>query len=159
MKRISHEQLHELAAQAARLARGRKNLNLHDRAEDPIQRMFLVFQPGTYVRPHCHQATWELLVVLSGQIRIPCFDGEGRVTEVLELGPESALQAAELPAGTVHTVLALAPDSTLLEVKHGPYTPTTEKDFAAWAPAENGPQAVAFERWARTCAPGTRWQG
>ncbi len=159
MKRITHEDLARLAATAAGAARRRLNLNLHEQADDPIQRLFLVFQPATYVRPHCHRDRWELLVALNGRVRIPCFDDAGRVTDVLELGAETGLRAVELPAGTWHTVVALAADSTLLEVKHGPYLPTAEKDFATWAPAEGAAEAEGFERWARGCVAGESYAG
>lgn len=157
MKRISHAQLAQLATEAAAAPRKRKNLNLHERAEDPIQRMFLVFQPGTYVRPHCHNGRWELLVALAGHVRIPCFDDTGRVTEILEMGPGAALQAVELPAGAWHTVVALEENSTLFEIKRGPYLPLVENDFAPWAPAENTPGAADFERWARRCMARERY--
>ena len=38
----------------------------------------------------------------------------------------------------------LEPDTVVFEVKPGPYQPTSDKDFAPWAPAEGGPDAPAY---------------
>jgi hypothetical protein len=36
------------------------------------------------------------------------------------------------------------PDTVLYEVKPGPFTPLTDKDFAPWSPRDNSPDAADF---------------
>lgn len=52
--------------------------------------------------------------------------------------------------------VALAPNTVLFEVKPGPYRPTGENDFAAWAPKEDAPGAAAFVEWMAHAAVGAR---
>jgi hypothetical protein len=59
LKIVDDVQLQALHAQAAAGARRRKNLNLHERLDDPVQRLLNDFEPGTYVRPHRHADKWE----------------------------------------------------------------------------------------------------
>ncbi len=56
MKRIYNAALRALSAEAATSPRRRKNLNLHETLDDPIQRLCNAFEPGTYLRPHRHTA-------------------------------------------------------------------------------------------------------
>jgi len=133
--------------------RRRANLNLHPTLDDPIQRFLNVLQPDSYVRPHRHEADrFELFLVLAGRAAAILFDAAGAVIETVALAPD-ATRAVEIPGGRWHTLLALAPDTVLFEVKPGPYRPLTDKDFASWAPAEGDPAAAAaLERWRQAVA-------
>jgi len=42
----------------------------------------------------------------------------------------------ELPEGTIHTLVALVPDTVILEFKEGPYEVAADKDFLPDFPAE-----------------------
>ena len=53
--------------QAQQSPRQRANCNLHPQLDDPIQRLAIAMEPGTYVRPHRHPHTWELLYPLRGR--------------------------------------------------------------------------------------------
>jgi hypothetical protein len=55
-----------------------------------------------------------------------------------------------LPEGIVHTLVALEPDSVMLEIKEGPYVPATDKDFLASFPVEGTPAAAELEATWRT---------
>ena len=137
--------------------RGRRNFNLHPTLADPVQRFLNVFQPGSYVRPHRHDADrWELFLLLDGETAAVVFDDAGNVTETAVLRRGGA-RAVEIAGGVWHTLLALAPDTLLFEVKPGPYAPVTDKDFAAWAPAEGAPECADFlTRWTALAANGDR---
>src|SRR3989344_4324154 len=148
MKRLTADALVALRAEAAASPRRRKNLNLHASPDDPIQRLCNAFEPGTYVRPHRHGAgVWELFLVLGGRAAVLIFDNEGCVTERTELQAGDGTQGAEIPPGVWHSLVALAPNTVLFEVKPGPYRPTGENDFAAWAPKEGDASAPAFVAW------------
>lgn len=152
MKRIQTEALASLSNDAAGAPRRRCNLNLHAELADPVQRLLIAIEPGSYVRPHRHSepAKWELFVILSGRLAVLVFDADGKVLEREELAPGGAIPIAEIPPGAWHSVAALDPGTVIFEVKPGPYAPLADKDFAAWAPAEGDARAAALaERIAR----------
>jgi hypothetical protein len=41
-------------------------------------------------------------------------------------------------------MIVKAPDTLIFEVKQGPYDPKTDKDFAAWSPLEDAPEAELY---------------
>lgn len=157
MKRLTTDTLATLRAEAVASPRRRKNFNLHASPDDPIQRLCNAFEPGTYVRPHRHGTdVWELFLVLGGRAAVLIFDNAGCVTERTELQASGETQAVELPPGVWHSLVALAPNTVLFEVKPGPYRPTGENDFAAWAPKEGALGADAFVEWMAHAAVGAR---
>lgn len=157
MKRLTADTLAALRAEAVASPRRRKNFNLHASLDDPIQRLCNAFEPGTYVRPHRHGAdVWELFLVLGGHAAVLIFDDEGRVTERTEIQAGGETPVIELPPGVWHSLVALAPNTVLFEVKPGPYRPTGDNNFAAWAPTEGAPEAVAFVEWMVHAAVGAR---
>ncbi len=144
------ETLRRTVATAASSPRGRANCNVHPSLDEPIQRMLNVFQPGTYVRAHRHEPDrFELFVALAGRAVVLTFEDDGAVHETAVLGPGAAW-AVELPGGVWHTVVSLAPDTALFEVKPGPYAPPPEDAFAPWSPREGTPEAATLlEAWRR----------
>jgi len=154
MKKISVTQLEELARQAAQSPRGRAHLNVHDSADDLVQRFFVAVEPRSYVRPHRHHTRAELLAVLRGRFDVLIFDDEGTLRERHCAGEGTGLLAFETPPNTWHTLIAAAPGSVFLEVKQGPYDPVTAVEFAPWAPAEGDPGAAKLLETLRNAAPG-----
>ena len=148
--------LERTRAAASASLRGRANLNVHATLDDPIQRMLNVFQPGTYVRPHRHEAgRYELFLALSGRAAVLTFDDAGCVSETAVLAPDGGW-AVEFPGAVWHTVVSLAADTALFEVKPGPYRPLEESDFAPWAPHDGTAGAAALlRRWEALAAPVT----
>jgi cupin fold WbuC family metalloprotein len=133
----------ETIAAARARERRRANLNVHLELDDPIQRMFNVLEPGSYVRPHCHEPErWEVFTILAGKAAAITFKTTGEIEGHAVIAPGVAW-AVEIPGGTWHTILALAADTVLFEVKPGPFRPLIESDFAPWAPAEGTPEAAA----------------
>ena len=145
MKLFSVETLKELSKEAAASQRKRCNLNIHERLDEEVQRLFLAFEPDTYVRPHRHPQShkWELFVLLHGDIDLLIFDDEGEVRERINLS-ERGQQAVEIPANTWHSYISNVSGSLALEVKQGGYIPQSPQDFAAWAPDEKDAQASAY---------------
>lgn len=157
MKRTDIAALRALSAEAAASPRRRRNLNLHETLDDPIQRLCNAFEPGTYLRPHRHSApgVWELFTLLGGRAAVLTFDDAGRVTGRTELGADANV-LVEIPPATWHSLVAFVPGTVLFEVKHGPYRPTGEHDFAPWAPKEGAASAPAFVTWMERAAVGER---
>jgi len=156
MQPITRADLARLAAEAQAAPRRRKNRNLHTRLDDPVQRLLNALEPGTYVRPHRHEAPakWELLTILSGRAVLLILSDDGVVQQRVELG--DATPVVEIPPATWHTLAALEPETVLLEVKPGPYVPTAPSDFAAWAPEEGSAAAADLECWCRDARVGER---
>jgi len=159
MKTITAQSIAELAARAAELPRQRSNINLHPELSDPIQRMVAAGQPGSYVRPHRHSAPgrWELFCLLAGELDLLIFDAKGVVQDRVRLR-QGGTAIVEIPHDCWHSLLFMAKDSAGLELKPGPYAPSEDKDFAAWAPAEGQPGAAELLAWMREAAVGTRWR-
>ena len=155
LKQITPTMLDALARQAQDSPRRRANLNLHPQLDDPIQRLAVAMEPDTYVRPHRHPHTFELLFPLTGRFAVLHFDEDGRVTARSVLGTDSRL--VETPAGTWHAVLSLDPAAVIFEVKHGPYRAIAAADYAPWSPAAETPQVGAIMAWYATARQGDRW--
>ena len=101
IKNITADLLSELRARAKFSERKRVHYNLHPELHDPVQRMIVVIEPGSYIRPHRHTdaGKWELFVLLKGAAVMLIFDEEGRVTQRLELsetGPGHAIGAGHI---------------------------------------------------------------
>lgn len=151
------DQLQDLLAIARSSPRLRKNLNIHPKLDDPIQRMFNVMHPGAYFRPHRHPGNhrWELFIALSGSVAILLFDDEGKVIERKEIvgGSPTKPAVVEIPPLAWHALVVLAPDTILVEFKPGPYIALEDKDFAPWAPPEGNEACHAYEQWMRDASP------
>ena len=147
MKTIDKQLVAKLHATAAAAPSLRTHHNLHPTHEDPIQRMCMAMEPRTYVRPHRHPDKWELLLIVSGDMLVIYFDDAGKVMAVTRLTAGGETLGVETPANTWHGIVTLAPATVVFECKHGPYVPTVEKDFVAWAPAEGHARCAEFEDW------------
>jgi cupin fold WbuC family metalloprotein len=142
VKRLTAADLTRLGQQAAQSPRLRANSNLHTDLADPIQRLAIAMEPGTLVMPHRHPHTWEVLIPLRGRFTVLVFDDTGKVTERAELGEDT--QVVEIPAGGWHAVLSRDVGAVIFEVKHGPYLPIPEADYAAWS---KGRSAAELNAW------------
>jgi cupin fold WbuC family metalloprotein len=145
LRPIDARQLDAATARAAASPRRRAITRYHDHPER-IQRMLNALEPDTYARPHRHldPPKVEAFVALRGAAAVVRFDDSGAVREVARLAPGGPCQGVEIPPGTWHTVVCLAPGTVLFEVLEGPYEAATHKDFAPWAPAEGDPGAAAW---------------
>ncbi len=158
MRIFDQAALDALSAEARGLPRRRRNLNLHDAPEDPIQRLCNAVEPGTYIRPHRHDGgRWEVFTVLRGAMRVLTFDDDGRVESATLIGPGQDVGLIDVPGGTWHSMVSVQAGTVVFEVKPGPYSPTADKDFAAWAPEEGAARAADLEAWMRTAAIGAAW--
>ncbi|UGA40554.1 WbuC family cupin fold metalloprotein [Chromobacterium haemolyticum] len=151
MQTLNQQDLAALSAKAACAPRLRANQNFHAQLEDPIQRLAIAMEPDTYVRPHRHDHSWEMLMIaLSGAFEVIVFDEAGVVQGRHRLGEDGA-RVFEMPANTWHSVVSLLPGSVVFEVKHGPYLPLQDQNLAAWSPAE---APSAYRRcWISCAAP------
>lgn len=145
MKQLSNSMLDALSLQAQQSPRRRANHNLHAELSDPIQRLAIAMEPVTFVHPHRHPHTWEMLYPLRGRFIVLHFDVSGTVTDRTVLGEDCGV--LENPAGTWHAVLSLDTGGIIFEVKHGPYTPVSESDYAPWSTQVEGPDGKKLNTW------------
>ena len=117
-----------LLAQAASNPRLRQNFDLRSSEADGSQRMLNALQPGTVVPIHRHPRSNESIVLLCGKAEEIFYDGEGRETERLLMDPEAGSYGCVVPAGSWHTLVALAP-TLILEVKDGRYGEDESESF------------------------------
>ena len=167
---IDQALLDELCAAAAASPRRRKNRNFHARDDQPGHRLLNAMQPDSYIPPHRHldPNKDETFVVLRGLLGLLVFDDAGAVVRSVRVGAaalcvagnplarreaesrvcrdrgQAAALGVDIPHGTWHTAVALAPDTVFLEAKAGPYLPLTGAERAPWAPVENTPGAASY---------------
>ncbi|MGE9553237.1 WbuC family cupin fold metalloprotein [Erwinia amylovora] len=155
MKQITPSDLSHMSEQAASVARLRSHRTLHEELSDPVQRLAIAMEPGTYIRPHRHPQTWELLTPLKGRFVVLQFNDAGEVTARTVLGEDAVLQ--EMPAFTWHAVLSLDKGGVIFEVKQGPYQALTEDDCQHWAPQEGAEGTAEVMAWYASAQPGERY--
>ncbi len=138
MKQIDIALLDELTGKARNSPRKRINFNLHEKLDDPLQRLCNAIEPGTYIRPHRHfePPTSEVFLMLRGSAILLLFDNNGRVTEREILSSKGPVIAVEIPPETWHSMAALEMGTVFFEVKKGPYVKPDGSNVAQWAPAE-----------------------
>ena len=144
---LSSSLFHDLIEQAAHTPRRRLNHNFHTGPEDNPHRFLNVFIEGSYVRPHRHKdpPKSEAFLVLEGRMAVFIFDDHGGVERTIVIGSGADEdRGVDLPPGLWHTVVAITRHAICYEVKPGPWIPSTDKEFAAWAPEEDSPEASAY---------------
>ena len=92
---VAQSQISDLASEAETAPRRRTHLLLHSGPQDQVQRLMIVLQPGTYIRPHHHSEQWELVVLLQGRGDLLRFDGSGCLADRIELSTRA--QVAQIP--------------------------------------------------------------
>lgn len=140
--------LDSVAAEAGDSPRLRKNYNFHQ-LDDTVQRMLNVMQPGTYVRPHRHIRPegangFEFFLVLQGRLGMLTFDERGKICDRVVLSADGPTYGIELEEGVYHSLVSLAANTVIFELKEGPYNAATDKEFLPMFPDEGTPEAVEF---------------
>lgn len=154
MKTLAHETLNQLSQAASQSPRLRSNSNLHPSLESGVQRLAIAMEPDTYVRPHRHNHSFELLTVLKGSFEVIIFDKECKtISQRIQLNHQHT-SVLEMPAGTWHSVISCEPGSVVFEVKEGAYQPVTPSDTAEWSPVEGEATVPHMLQFLRTGQPG-----
>lgn len=143
---VTRQLLAQVAEEARRSPRLRKNHNLHPCDESRCHRLLNAVEPASYIRPHRHldPEKDEAFILLGGRLGIIRFADDGRVEETVLLSPESGNLAADIPHGLYHTAVSLQPGTVFYETKAGPYLPLTEAETAAWAPHDGDPAVPPY---------------
>ncbi len=157
MKKIDRLLIDELLVKSRESPRLRTHYNLHEVLSDPVQRLCVAFEPGSYIRPHIHDDKWEIFVLLQGASTALVFDENGTITERVELSADAGARLIEFPPECFHSMVAKEPHTVMMEIKPGPYKKPPEEDFAPWAPQEGEDGAEAFERWMHSADVGSSY--
>lgn len=120
--------LDDLTAQAKASPRLRMNLDLRNSAFDGSQRMLNAIEPGSPLPIHRHRHSSETVVCLRGHLRELFYDGDGRLTDSIDLMPNGAIVALNIPLGQWHTVEVMESGTVILECKDGKYEPLGDGD-------------------------------
>ena len=128
--------------------RKRINFNFHKEASDTLQRMLNVLNENTYVQPHKYENPdkREAFIILTGKVLVVEFDDTGKITEHVLLCRDTGNYGCEIPPRTWHTIICMENNSVLYELKDGPYIQETDKQFAAWAPAEGDDACAVYNK-------------
>ena len=118
--------LDELTAKAKASPRLRMNYDLRNSAEDGSQRMLNAIEPGTVMPIHRHRNSSETCVCIRGHFEEYFYDGEGRLTDTIDMRPGGTV--INIPAGQWHSLKSLESGTVLLECKDGRWEPLGEED-------------------------------
>ena len=124
---IDRQTLDALTAQARLSPRLRMNLDLRNSPADKSQRMLNAIEPGTVLPIHRHRTSSETVVCLRGHFEEYFYDGEGRLTDTVDMVPGGVV--LNIPAGAWHSLKSLESGTVLLECKDGAWEPLAEEDI------------------------------
>lgn len=127
--KITQQLMDELTAEAKESPRLRMNLDLRNSAEDKSQRMLNAIEPGSPLPIHRHTKSSETVVCLRGHLREIFYNDEGKVTEVIDLAPNSDCVALNIPIGQWHSVEVLESGTVIFETKDGAYEGLSDVDI------------------------------
>ena len=146
IRRIDTALFEALVGDAQASPRRRLNHNFHPGNEYPGHRLLNAIEPDSYLAPHRHLDgnKDESILVLRGKLGALVFDDAGTVIDRVLMTPGGECCGIDIPHGTWHCVLALAPATVMFEAKAGPYRPLLPAERAPWAPAEGSADAAAY---------------
>lgn len=153
---IDQDLFNAVSAKAEASPRKRMNHNFHSSAQDNPHRFLNVLLHGTYIRPHRHlePPKAEAFLVLEGIADVITFDESGAVTNRYRLGETAngtKQWGVDIAPGIWHTVVAVSERVVCYEVKPGPWEPSSDKEFAIWAPKEGEPEAATLLERLESC--------
>ena len=136
--------LGEVADKARQAERLRINYNFHRSTDEPVNRLLNTMNRGSYLPVHRHllPERTESCVVVKGKIGLSIYDDNGREIERRIVGPDCGCYGFDIEAGVWHGLVVLEDDTTLFEIKQGPYAPISPDNLAPWTPAVDDKQAV-----------------
>lgn len=128
--KITQTLLDSLTVQAKASPRLRMNYDLRNSDKDQSQRMLNAIEPGTIMLIHRHRHSSETIACLRGRFVIELYDELERIcTDRIELSPNGAVVAINIPLGQWHSLQSLESGTVLFESKDGPWEPLGEEDI------------------------------
>lgn len=121
--------LDETSQKAKESNRLRMNWNIHQSAQEPVQRMFNALEPGTMVPIARHPDSAETLIILRGSLRVLIFDDSKNILEDVVISPDTDNIGYHIPKGVWLQVQSLEEGTVCFETREGPYSPVAEEDI------------------------------
>jgi len=142
----TQEEIHKLKQEAECSTRKRAHLNLHHNYNDKIQKLLIALTKNTYIPPHCHKLEHqtEHFQILEGEVVLVIFDRNGDIKDYTVLSP-NGITAVEIEPNVFHTVICMSDSAILMEIKLGPYEPTSSKFIPIWSPLESEDEKTNLE--------------
>ena len=129
MKIIDQNLLDNLTDEASKNERLRKNYNLHEKLDDPVQRLLNALEPGTDLPIHRHKNTEETYMLVRGGMRVLFYNDKKEITESVMLSSKAGSYGISIPKGQWHTIDNIEKGTVIFEVKQGPYAPLDADDI------------------------------
>jgi cupin fold WbuC family metalloprotein len=129
MKIIDQNLLDNLTDEASKNERLRKNYNLHEKLDDPVQRLLNALEPGTDLPIHRHKNTEETYMLVRGGMRVLFYNEKKEITESVMLSSKAGSYGISIPKGQWHTIDNIEKGTVIFEVKQGPYAPLEADDI------------------------------
>lgn len=123
MKIIDDKLLNQVSEEAKASPRLRMNYNFHESLQDKCHRFLNAMEPGTVVPIHHHPTKEETFIVLRGRVKVSTYNDDGSVIESIILSHEDGHYGVDIPKNVWHTIEVLELNTTLFEVKAGPFVP------------------------------------
>lgn len=89
MKIIDEQLMNDLAEEAKKSPRLRKNYNFHQSLQDKCHRFLNALEPGTFIPVHHHPDKDETFVILKGKVRVTTYNDEGKILDSCVISQES----------------------------------------------------------------------
>ena len=119
----------DLTLKAKESPRLRTHFNLHETLDAKAQRLLVALEPGTEMPIHRHPVTNETQMVLRGRMKVVFYNDKKEVSEEFDLCPSNGRYGIHIPKGQWHTLEILESETIILEVKDGPYVPSSLEDI------------------------------
>jgi len=129
MKIIDQNLLDNLTEEASKNERLRKNYNLHEKLDDPVQRLLNALEPGTDLPIHRHKNTEETYMLVRGGMRVLFYNDKKEITESVMFSSKAGSYGISIPKGQWHTIDNNEKGTVIFEVKQGPYSPLEADDI------------------------------
>jgi len=129
MKIIDQNLLDNLTEEASKNERLRKNYNLHEKLDDPVQRLLNALEPGTDLPIHRHKNTEETYMLVRGGMRVLFYNDKKEITESVMFSSKAGSYGISIPKGQWHTIDSIEKGTVIFEVKQGPYSPLEADDI------------------------------
>jgi hypothetical protein len=142
MLKFSNDLFDSLIRRAKNSPRSRQFFNIYQHHEEPCQRLLNAINVGSYIQPHrqVNSGKKEMLVAFMGKFAVIKFSEQGQLDDFTFFATEKYLDqetttiGIELDCNCWHAVIAIKPNSVLLEIKAGPFDVSVAKDCSPWSP-------------------------
>ena len=137
----------EVLRQAVRRTpKRRARINAHPGHDDALHEMIIAIEPGSYIRPHRHPGKSEAFHIIEGDVDIVVFREGGEIDEIVSLGEKGGARPFyyRMSEPRFHTLIIRSDLLIVHEITNGPFSPDGTV-YAAFAPAEGDPAALAFQ--------------